>query len=265
MMQKCDGCEGMIRRTGNQIARINDKELDSVLSTLFEHVSFLNSPLMRAFTACLPERSFDPNVLLSGKTTVYFGLPADQIRPLNRLVRLQLTAVIRAFMRVGPDRSRSCMLFLDELAQLGPMPILEDAITLLRGYGLKTWSCLQSRGQVSDIFPGEKAQTFLSNMDVTQFYVPNDYATAQEISESLGKSTIAVSSQNGNEGWSTSTPDTPANDSSGKSGGGGGASSRAGGVKTWPQSGHGVGCSAVLSGTATVCWQWGQRRRMSNP
>jgi type IV secretion system protein VirD4 len=181
------------------------------------------------------EASFDPRKMLNGNVSVYYGLPADQLRPLNRLSRLVLTSILRTYMAAGPDRNRSCYLFLDELATLGPMPVLEDAVTLLRGYGVKTWSFFQSLGQVSDVFPGPKAQTFLSNMNMTQFFQPNDLPTAEEISKRIGTETISVNTNNGGGGWSTSHSNSGSDATTGRSGNTGWSVSDTGRVLLMPE------------------------------
>jgi type IV secretion system protein VirD4 len=228
-------CDGMLQRMAFQLSRLKDKELASVLSTSFEHLAFLNSSLVNKFTSGVAEASFDPRKMLNGNVSVYYGLPADQLRPLNRLSRLVLTSILRTYMAAGPDRNRSCYLFLDELATLGPMPVLEDAVTLLRGYGVKTWSFFQSLGQVSDVFPGPKAQTFLSNMNMTQFFQPNDLPTAEEISKRIGTETISVNTNNGGGGWSTSHSNSGSDATTGRSGNTGWSVSDTGRVLLMPE------------------------------
>jgi type IV secretion system protein VirD4 len=203
-MKSSDVCGGFLARNAGQILQIPGEERGSTLSTLFEHVAFLGSPLIKEFTTCGANESFNPDTLVYGGVSAYYGLPADQLRVLNRLSRLVLTSVFLAFMRAGPSRSRWFCAWLDEIAQLGPLPILEDAVVLLRGYGVKTICFFQSVGQVSDIFPKEKAKTYLGNLDATLFFKPNDYETADEISKRAGDATISICNYNANNGRSQS-------------------------------------------------------------
>jgi type IV secretion system protein VirD4 len=50
---------------------------------------------------------------------------------------------------------------LDEFAQLGRMQAVEDAISLVRGYGAAFWLFVQDLSQLKAIYP--KWQTFLAN------------------------------------------------------------------------------------------------------
>lgn len=206
LIQQSDACGGMLRRMAHQVGRLEGKELNSVMSTLATHLEFLNSPQVAAHTACTAEESFDAHRLVAGeKLTLYIGAPADKLRAYARLLRLQLTTVLRAFTRAGPDRHRSpCLFLIDETSQLGPMDLLSDAVTLLRGYGVKMIFFFQSTGQIAEVFPGEKGKTFRSNVDLAQFWAARDIDTAEEISRRLGETTVAVESVNEGDGYSTS-------------------------------------------------------------
>jgi type IV secretion system protein VirD4 len=45
------------------------------------------------------------------------------------------------------------LLVIDELAQLGPLPLIKQAVTLLRGYGVRCALFLQSMSQLRGLWP----------------------------------------------------------------------------------------------------------------
>ena len=49
----------------------------------------------------------------------------------------------------------STLMLLDEAAQLGTLPQLRQAITLLRGYGVRVWSFWQDLSQLINLYPND--------------------------------------------------------------------------------------------------------------
>ena len=76
--------------------------------------------------------------------------------------------------------------FLDEFGQLGRMAAIEDAISLVRGYGVAFWLFAQDLSQLKGVYP--KWQTFLANT-AKQFFGTADLDTARYISNALGNYT----------------------------------------------------------------------------
>ena len=84
------------------------------------------------------------------------------------------------------------------------MQALEDATTIVRGYGIRLWFIFQSTQQVYACY-GDKADVLLDNIATQQFFSVNSYKTAEEISKRLGDHTIAMITYNDNRGESTQT------------------------------------------------------------
>jgi type IV secretion system protein VirD4 len=201
-MIACDAYGGKLREMAHQVLTIQNDELGSVLSTTFGHLSFMASPLVSSYLSGVASNAFDPRRLLNERITVYFGIDASLLRPMSRLLRLQLTSILLPFMQHGQKAKNKCLLLLDEAAQLGELPILLDAVSLLRGYSIKVWTILQSVGQLSEMFPEAKSNTFMSNLDVVQYLspAPGDIETGERLSKNLGNATIQVINPNGSDG-----------------------------------------------------------------
>jgi type IV secretion system protein VirD4 len=139
--------------------------------------------------------------------SVFFVLPPDQLTPLARLNRLWLTSI---FMRLsqGPLQeieTNTVQFFLDEAGSaLEKLPALEQAVTLLRGYGVRIAIFLQSLSQLTKLFPGDKGfQTVQANMD-QMFFGIRDLETAREVSAWIGQTTVQSASYQ--QSTSTSRP-----------------------------------------------------------
>jgi type IV secretion system protein VirD4 len=188
-MVNSDIAEGSLRTLGQQILGWgNDREKSSILSTVNRQLSFLDSPLVSRSVAT---SSFDPADLVRRKMSIFFVLPPDQLAPLARLNRLWLTSL---FMRIsqGPLQERNTVhFFLDEAGSaLEKLPALEQAVTLLRGYGVRIAMFLQSLSQLNKLFPGEKSfQTIQANMDQV-FFGLRDLESAREVSAWIGQTTV---------------------------------------------------------------------------
>ena len=95
-------------------------------------------------------------------------------------------------------------MIFDEAVQLGPMPCVDDAIVLGRGFGIRLQLYYQSIAQLKKCFPGGQDQTVLAN--VTQVFFGVNDMTAEYISNRLGDQTIIAES--GGSGSSQSRPST---------------------------------------------------------
>ena len=199
-MQQSDACEGLIKRMGSLLAWYVDRELGSVLTTVQRHTAFLDSPKVAASTL---RSSFDPESIRRRPTTVYLVLPSDQLETLAPLLRMWIGGLLRALTREGASERDPVLFLLDEAATLGRIKALEDAVSLVRGYGVRFWFIFQSLGQLTKCF-GDQASDFLNNFDTQQFFGVNTVQTAEEISKRIGDATVLVESLN--RSTSTSRP-----------------------------------------------------------
>jgi type IV secretion system protein VirD4 len=188
-MTNSDVAEGALRTLGQQILGWgNDREKSSILSTCNRHLAFLDSPLV---SRSLATSSFDTADLVRRKMSIYFVLPPDQLVPLARLNRLWLTCCFTRLAQ-GPLQEKNTVLFvLDEAGSaLEKLPALEQAVTLLRGFGARILIVTQALSQLARLFPGEKGfQTVQANMDQVFFGI-RDLETAREVSAWIGQTTV---------------------------------------------------------------------------
>ena len=119
-------------------------------------------------------------------------------------MRLWINTVMARVTSGTPDESRKVLWLLDEMAHIGRIPAIENAVTLYRGMGMRLWFVFQSLGQLKTTF-GDKASTILDNIGTQQYFGINSYETAEEISKRIGTATIGTASANSSTSSSRST------------------------------------------------------------
>jgi type IV secretion system protein VirD4 len=204
---------GIPARAANTLMGMADRERGSVLSTARRNTAFLDDPRI---AACLARTDFNLSNIKTELMTVYLVLPANKIGPNARFVRGFIGAVIGAITASATQPRHRVAFILDEFGQLGYMKAIEDAVSLLRGYGLSFWVFIQDLSQLKGVYP--KWQTFLANSAKT-FYGTDDYDTAKYVSDSLGQSTIEFETHNEGKNKGSSLSGGGGSMNSGKSAG----------------------------------------------
>lgn len=195
---------GLPARAANTIMGMPDRERGSVISTAQKSTAFMDDPRI---AAAVSRSDFNLANMKAELMTVYMVLPANKIGPNARFVRAFIGSVIAAITSSTTQPMHRVAFLLDEFGQLGYMKQIEDAVSLMRGYGLAFWVFIQDLSQLKGVYP--KWQTFLAN-SAKSFFGTDDYDTAKYISDSLGKATIEFETEN-----------TGRNSGAGVSGGGG--------------------------------------------
>ena len=193
VMQQVTAGQGVIARHGGLLTWFTGDELSSVLTTFQRHTAFLDSPLVARSVAT---SSFDPMILRNGKATVYLILPADRLVSLAALQRLWIGTLMNVITRGQPTEKNPVLWLLDEMAHIGRMQAIEDAVTLKRGMGMRLWFFFQSQEQLKTTF-GDKATTVLDNLATQQYFGITSFETADYISKRIGDTTISVRSGGG--------------------------------------------------------------------
>jgi len=184
-MRSSQAAGGIFARLGGQLAGMTERDFAYVVSSANRHTNFLDTPRV---AASVGHSSFRPHNLRSGQLSIYLVLPAKYLRSHSRLMRLWVVTLLRVLMD-EPDEKNKVLFLLDEVAQLGEMQPLEDAVTMLRGYGLRLWFFLQSIDQLQVCFSKERAKVLISNFGVKQFFGITDIQTGEFVANAVGKTT----------------------------------------------------------------------------
>jgi type IV secretion system protein VirD4 len=164
-------------------------EVASIQSTADRHTAWMLSPLMRANMA---KNDIDFASLKERPVTVYLILPAERMRTHSVWLRLVIVSALRAMYRPGGLKT---LFMLDEFAQLGHLGPIEEALALVRGFGIQLWPVLQDLTQLKALYK-DRWETFVANAGVVQAFAPNDLTTAEWMSQRAGDTTVAAAGYN---------------------------------------------------------------------
>jgi len=152
------------------------KVLASIISTAQYHTDFMAGGLISAATS---RSTFDlEDVILGKPLSIYIVIPPDKIDTSSQLIRLWIGSLFNLVMMRSNAPEDRTLFILDEAAQLGHMSLLTKSITLLRGYGLQTWSFWQDLSQLSTLYPNW--ETLYNNCRIHQdFGITNAWFAKQ--------------------------------------------------------------------------------------
>jgi type IV secretion system protein VirD4 len=162
----------------------SDKTRPSVRSTASSYIKALGS---EEVAATLGPSSFDLRDVVAGRPlSVYVVIPPEKLDSHKSLLRLWVATLLTAVAsrkHIPPART---LFLLDECAQLGALPALRQAITLLRGYGLQIWCFFQDLSQLRLLYPHDWP-TMVNNSAVLQAFGFTNHLMAREWGEVLGQ------------------------------------------------------------------------------
>ena len=177
-------------QTFRKFAGYSDRTLSSHASVLGgAGMTLWNNPAVDRATS---GNDFSFTDLRKRPMSIYVVVNADDIRTLSPLVRLffgELIATMRSTLPHPKSEPWPVMVMLDEFDQLGPMPIVEQALKQLAGHGARVSIITQSIPGLDNIY-GENVRMSLESAAGMKLYLAaNDKKTAGEISDALGKTT----------------------------------------------------------------------------
>jgi type IV secretory pathway TraG/TraD family ATPase VirD4 len=109
-----------------------NRELFSILSTAQTQTAWLDSlPIQRD----LGKGTTDFGRMKYQPMTVYLILPPRYLATHSTWLRLMVTAVLQPLMRSVRSATVPVLFMLDEFAQLGHLPVIENNLALMREYG----------------------------------------------------------------------------------------------------------------------------------
>ncbi|MGJ8530082.1 type IV secretory system conjugative DNA transfer family protein [Maritalea sp.] len=180
----------VIREIATEQAAKEDKEFNAVLSSMTTPLSKFRDPILAAAT----ERS-DFKILdlvdEENPTDLYLVLrPSDRDR-LSNYISMFINILYRKLTEETGgygNMRRELLLMLDEFSSLPALPVVQQSMDVMRGYGLKALIILQDVESLNRLYG--QYETFTSNTTVKIAYTPNKPKTAQLLSTMVGTTTI---------------------------------------------------------------------------
>jgi type IV secretion system protein VirD4 len=177
-----------------------------IISTAINETRFLDSPQIRK---SLNGPGFDWDRMKREIVTAYLIIPADRLESHANYLRLIVTSALRSLLRSPPSAKLPPVLFLlDEFAQLGYLPPIENAMGIARGFGVQLWPILQDLNQLKALYR-DRWQTFIGNAGFISAFAPRDLFTAKYLSDLCGQQMRNVRSQSLNDTGGMSWNDSP--------------------------------------------------------
>lgn len=119
--------------------------------------------------------------------SIFIVIPPEKLESHKSLLRLWVGTLLTAVTRRKRIPAQRTLFLLDECAQLGTLPALRQAVTLLRGSGLQVWTFWQDFSQLRSLYP-QDWQTMVNNSAAIQVFGINNNLMAKEWAELFGKS-----------------------------------------------------------------------------
>ncbi|NBD95294.1 MAG: type IV secretory system conjugative DNA transfer family protein [Gammaproteobacteria bacterium] len=140
-----------VRQVASGFRSTECKVMANILSVARTAVSVFNG---NAF-GDMSERTDIPldGIVAGDPISIYLVLPPDKLDSHGRLIRLWIGCLMDQLGRRRHRVARPTLFMLDEAAQLGSLDQLRRAITLMRGYGVRTWSFWQDLSQLERLYP----------------------------------------------------------------------------------------------------------------
>ena len=156
-----------VQQVAGTLANPAEETIGSILAMSQNSVGFLRGQLLHESTS---STSFDLGAITAGDPlSIFIVIPPDKLESHRNLLRLWIGTLMSALMRRRAPVPHSTLLVLDEAAQLGPLEQLRQAITLMRGYGLQTWSFWQDVSQLRNLYSRDW-ETMYNNCRVHQAF-----------------------------------------------------------------------------------------------
>ncbi len=172
-----------VRRSAAALAIRAPETLGGIIAFAQESVDFLRGPLLQQASS---HSSFAIDDITRGAPlSIYLVLPPHMLESHGQLLRVWISVLMGAITRRRSRPPRSTLFVLDEAAQLGSLPQLRQALTLLRGYGVQTWSFWQDVSQLSQLYPGDW-RTMVNNCRVLQCFGALNMNAARDMAELTG-------------------------------------------------------------------------------
>lgn len=166
----------------------------SLLQTVATGLDPWQEPQIAAAT--IGDSQISARWLLDGPNTLYLIAPAEDQRRLRGLfVALLADIIAGAFAdsaRIGKPIDPALLLALDEVANIAPLPNLDEIASTGPGQGVQLLSVFQDISQAADRWGRERAETLLANHRARMFCSGiGDRATLEYLSHTLGEEEIA--------------------------------------------------------------------------
>lgn len=185
-MVKLDVADGLLRDLAKSFLITPPNELGSIVSTAQRETEILDNPhIVACLAATGPGEEVDFKAWKRGTMSVFLCLSAPKFPTFNRWLRLILTSALDEMTDTLQPPPLPVCFMLDELATLGHLQAVENAVGLAAGYGIQLVSVFQDVAQMKGLYEKRWA-SFIGNAGVRALFNLDDFETAKYWSDFIG-------------------------------------------------------------------------------
>ncbi|MBB6086869.1 type IV secretion system protein VirD4 [Wenzhouxiangella marina] len=141
----------MVRFMASGFSATEARVWASILSTARASTGVFNGP---AFGQISGNSEIPLDGIVRGDPiSIYLILPPEKLDSHGSLLRVWIGSLMDQLCKRRHQVPEPTLFILDEAAQLGELKQLRRAVTLLRGYGVRTWSFWQDLSQLQSLYP----------------------------------------------------------------------------------------------------------------
>ena len=119
---------------------------------------------------------------------LFLSIPcADHKEALSTLVATWINISVLALMNQPEDFKRRVWFLIDELASIGKIPSLTDAVTRIRKYGGSVVATIQNISQLDKVYGHQDRETLMGNFNTKAIFRATNTTTAEYFSKILGQ------------------------------------------------------------------------------
>ena len=163
-----------------------DRALSSVHGIVSDSLTAMEHLLLRERGQAGERFSMGDWVKQEKDSWSYLSYTDASFAAIQPLFSILIASAIQNVMELRPDADRRFYFVLDELASLGKVPHLVDALTKFRKYGGSVIAGIQSISQLEELYGEKGAQTLLSCFNTKILLRTTDSATAEAESLLVG-------------------------------------------------------------------------------
>jgi type IV secretion system protein VirD4 len=185
-MAKSKNADGLIAALAQSFLDTPREEFGSIISTAQRETEILDNPeIKKSLLATGEGDEVDFAQWHRGTMTVFLCLAAPKFPVFSRWLRLVLTSALDEMTDKLRPPPLPVVFLLDELATLGHLSTVENAIGLSAGYGVQIVSVFQDVAQMRDLYKG-RWTSFVGNAGVRVLFNLDDFETAEYWSKFIG-------------------------------------------------------------------------------
>ncbi len=165
----------------NNFLSKSEKKRSKIISSLADHMELWSNPLVDYATS---KSDFNPADFRKEKSTLYVGLHPGDINRLKPLMQFFYQHIAQS-LATPPDSKKEphgVLFMLDEFPSIGKMDIFTSCIPYFRGYKIRLLLIAQDLNDLKGSYCEKGANAILANSSFKIAFTPNNYETANFIS-----------------------------------------------------------------------------------